>query len=72
MREEVGKTYDTSAREGRYAPIRTDPENDVIQIHTDREMPQGENFENKNRRSNRNTNKPNRYGSIPYRENFWV
>ena len=72
MTEEVGKTYDTSQRDRRYAPIRTDPENDVIQIHTDGEMPQGENSENKNRRSNRDTNKPNRYGSIPYRGNFWI
>ena len=69
MPEEVRKTYDTSVRDGRYAPIRTDPENDVIQIHTDGEMPQGE---SKNRRSNRNTNRPNRYGSISYRGNFWV
>ena len=33
--EDAGKTYDTSEKEGRYAPIQTDPENDVIQIHTD-------------------------------------
>ena len=45
MPEEAGKTYDTSERGGRYVPIRKDPENDVIQIHTDREMPQGENTE---------------------------
>ena len=67
--EEEGKTYDT---EGRYAPIRTDPENDVIQIHTDGEMPQGEKSENRNRQSNRNTNRPNRYGSISYKGKFWV
>ena len=41
--EEAGKTYDTSEREERYAPIRTDPKNDMIQIHADGEMPQGEN-----------------------------
>ena len=70
--EEAGKTYDTSEKDGRYAPKQTDPENDVIQIHTDVEMPQGENSENKYRRSNRNTNKPNRYGSIPFKGNFWV
>ena len=67
MPEEAGKTYDT-----RYAPIRTDPENDAIQIHADGEMPQGENTENNRRRSNRNTNRPNRYGSIYYKGNFWV
>ena len=72
MPEEAGKTYDTSERGGRYAPIQTDPENDAIQIHTDGEMPQGENTENNHRRSNRNTNRPNRYGSIYYKGNFWV
>ena len=30
-------------RDGRYVPIRTDPENDVSQIHTNEEMPQCEN-----------------------------
>ena len=44
MPEEAGKMYDTSEKDGRYAPIRTDPENDVIQIHTDGEMPQCENL----------------------------
>ena len=72
MPEEAGKIYDTSERGGRYAPIQTDPENDAIQIHTDGEMPQGENTENNHRRSNRNTNRPNRYGSIYYKGNFWV
>ena len=72
MPEETGKIYDTSERGGRYAPIQTDPENDAIQIHTDGEMPQGENTENNHRRSNRNTNRPNRYGSIYYKGNFWV
>ena len=72
MPEEAGKTYDTSERGGRYALIRTDPENDAIQIHTDGEMSQGENTENSQRRSNRNTNRPNRYGSIYYKGNFWV
>ena len=71
--EDAGKTYDTSEKDGRYAPIQTDPENDVIQIHTDGEMPpQGENSQNKYRRSNRNINKPNRYGGITYQGNFWV
>ena len=35
MPEDSGKKYDTSERYGLYAPIRTDPENDVTQIHTD-------------------------------------
>ena len=42
--KEAGKTYDTSEKDGRYAPIQTDPENGVIQIHTDGEMHQGEDF----------------------------
>ena len=72
MPEEIGnRSYDTSEREGRYEPIRTNPEEDVIQIQTDGELPQGGNNENKTRRSNRNTNKPNRYGCIPYTGNFW-
>ena len=29
--EDAGKMYDTSEKDGRYAPIQTDPENDVIQ-----------------------------------------
>ena len=70
MPEEAGKTYDTSEKYRRYAPIQTDPENDVIQTHTDGEMHQGENSEHKHRRSNRNTTRPNRYGSISYKGNF--
>ena len=50
--EEIGKTCDRSERDGRYVSIRSNPENDVIQIHTDGEMPQDENSENKTRRSN--------------------
>ena len=69
--EETGnRSYDTSERDGRYEPIRTNPEEDVIQIHTDGEISQGENTENKTRRSNRNTTKPNIYGCIPYTGNF--
>ena len=41
--EEAGIVYDTSERDGRYEPIRTGPENDTPQLHTDGEMPQGEN-----------------------------
>ena len=33
--ETVNRSYDTSERDGRYEPIRTNPEEDVIQIHTD-------------------------------------
>ena len=73
MPEETGnRSYDTSERDGRYEAIRTNPEEDVIQIHTDGdEIPQGENIENKIRQSNRNIKKPNRYGCIPYTGNFW-
>ena len=70
--EEIGtpKTLDTSERGGKYIPIRTNPEKDALQIHTDGEIP-GENLENKVRRSNRNGKKPNRYGTVPYTGNFW-
>ena len=72
MPEETGnRNYDTSERDGRYEPIRTNPEANIIQIHTDGEIPQGENTENKTRRSNRSTTKPNRYGGIPYTGTFW-
>ena len=39
--EEIGtpKTYDTSERSGKYLPIRTNPEEDALQIHTDGEIP---------------------------------
>ena len=70
--EEIGTpiVYDTSEKDGRYVPIRTNPEEDTLQLHTDSEMP-GENSESQKRRSNRNSKKPNRYGSIPYTGNFW-
>ena len=70
--EETGTpiVYDTSERDGRYVPIRTNPEEDTLQLHTDSEMP-GENLESQIRRFNRNSKQPNRYGSIPYTGNFW-
>ena len=70
--EETGTpiVYDTSEIDGRYVPIRTNPEEDTLQLHTDSEMP-GENSESQTRRSNQNIKKPNRYGSIPYTGNFW-
>ena len=46
MPEDAGKKYDNSERDEMYVPIRTDPENDTIQIHTDGEIPQGEKFAN--------------------------
>ena len=58
-------------RDDRYEPIRTDPENDPLQILTDGEIPQGGNSINI-RRSNRNINKPNRYGSVPYQGNSYM
>ena len=42
MPEETGnRSCHTSERDGRYEPIRTNPEKDVIQIHTDGESSQG-------------------------------
>ena len=35
MPEDAGIVYDTSERDERYELIRTDPENDTLQIHTD-------------------------------------
>ena len=71
MPEATGNiTYDTSERNGRYAPIQTNPEEDAIQIHTDGEIP-SENLEHAIRPSNQKTNKPNRYGSLSYTGNFW-
>ena len=64
------ETYDTSERNGSYVPIRTNPEDDALQLHTDGEIP-GENKSNNIiRRSNRKIVKPNRYGSIPYTGKF--
>ena len=69
--EETGtpRKYDTSERDGRYVPIRRIPEEDTLQIHTDGKIP-GDNLETNIRRSNRNSRKPNRYGSIPYTGNL--
>ena len=70
MTEETWRLYNTSERGGRYESIRNDLENDAIQIYTDEQIPQGEYSELNIRRSIQNGNKPNRYGSIPYRGNF--
>ena len=75
MPEEIGtptpKVYDTSERDGGYAPIRTNPEEeDALQLHTDGEI-SGENIKTKIRRSTRDSKKPNRYGTIPYTGSFW-
>ena len=70
MREVTGGiTFDTSERNGSYVPIQTNPEEDAIQIHTEDEI-SGENLDHKIRRSNRKTNKPNRYGGLLYTGNF--
>ena len=68
---------DTSERNG-YKPINTNPE-DELKLHTDGEMPTGENknnyVETENlpvRRSNRKCMQPNRYGGVRYTKNFWV
>ena len=65
----TSKVYDTSERGGRYEPIRTNPEEDALQLHTDSEI-SGENLKTNIRRSSRDSKKPNRYGTIPYTENF--
>ena len=68
---------DTSKRNG-YKPINPSPE-DELKLHTDGEMPTGENenkyLETENlsvRRSNRKCMQSNRYGGVRYTENFWV
>ena len=72
MSDETGnRTYDKSERDGPFEPIRTSPQKDVIRIHTDGEIPHGNNIENKIRRSCRNTNKPNRDCSITCSGTFW-
>ena len=73
MPKETGtptKVYHTSERDRNYIPIRTSPEEDAIQIYTDGAMT-GENLEKQINRSNRYSEKPNGYGSIPYTENVW-
>ena len=62
-------TYDTSERNGSYVPIQANPEEDAIQIHTEVEI-SGKYLDHKIRRSNRKTNKPNRYGGFSYTGNF--
>ena len=70
MPETTGRlTYDTSGRNGRDIPIQTNPEDDAIQIDTDREI-SGENIESIIQRSNLIVTKPNSYGSVAYRT-FW-
>ena len=75
MPEEIGtptsKVYDTSERDGRYAPIRTNPEEGALQLHTDGEI-SGENSKTNIRRSTRDSKKPNIYDIIPYAGNFGV
>ena len=72
MPEEAGTptVYDTSEKNGRYVPIQTIPEEDTLQIHTDSEIT-GEKLETQIRRTNRESKKPNRYGSVTYTGNFW-
>ena len=73
MPEETGTpiVYDTSEKDGRYVPIRTNPEEeDTLQLHTDSEIT-GEKPKTQIRRTNRESRIPNRYGSITYTGNFW-
>ena len=66
-RSEIATTH---PRETRYTPIRTDPEKDVIQIHTGGKIPQGEEVNIKMRRSDRNTNKPKDTVVYPLQKNL--
>ena len=74
MPEEIGtptpKIYDTFERDGRYAPIRINLEEDALQLHTDGEI-SGENLKTNIRRSARDSKKPNRCGTIPYTGTIW-
>ena len=70
--EKTERVYDKSERDCRYQPIRTDPDNDSLKLHTDGTIPQGENSESNTRRSNRNINKLDRYGSVPYKGNSFT
>ena len=56
--EETGtqKTYDTSERDGLYAPIRINPEEDALQLYTDGEI-SGENLKTNTRRSSQDGKK---------------
>ena len=73
MPEETGtptpKVYDTSERGGRYEPIRTNQEDDTLQLHSDGEI-SGENLKTNIRRSSRDSKKPNRYGKNHILETF--
>ena len=72
MPEEAGSpvVYDTSEKDGRYVPKRTNPEKeDTLQLHTDSEIT-GEKLKTQIRRTNRESKIPNRYGSITYTGNF--
>ena len=67
----------TSERNG-YKPINTNLESE-LKLHTDGEMPTGENENNyveteklPVRRSNRKCMQPSRYGEVRYTKNFWV
>ena len=72
------ENHDTSEKDGRYKPITTSPEDELI-LHTDAEINTGEKQSNdktteneKMRRSNRESKQPNRYGGITYTKNSWV
>ena len=71
MPEDTGiRIYDTSEWDGRYEPIRNSSE-DVIQIHTDGELPKGEKIGITIRRSSRNKSKSSIYGSVPHTGISW-
>ena len=72
MPKETGtpSVHDTFEKDRRYVPIRTNLEEDALQLHTDSEIT-GENLKTQVRRTNRESKKPNRYGSISYTGNIW-
>ena len=71
MPEEIGPTtpklYDTSQQDGRFAPIRTNPDEDALQLHTDGEI-SGENLKTNLRRSPRDGKKTEQ---IRYHTIYW-
>ena len=68
---ETPKIYEASEQDGRYVPIRTNREEDALQIHTNGEI-SGEHLETQIRPSNRNSKKPNRYDGTLYWKLLWL
>ena len=58
-------TYDTSERNGSYAPIQTNPDDDATQIHTDGEI-SGENLDHKIKFGVQTEKQTNRLDTVVY------